>query len=77
MTTIFAQDSANQRMEGPEDSLGLWPGFDENLTQWKYRLVGFYPGWRMDMEWFRHNCAFNTLWVPGPVFSIRETRVWI
>jgi len=53
-TTIFAQDSAEQRMEGPEDSLGLWPGYSECLTQWKQRLAGFYPGVRMEFEWFRH-----------------------
>lgn len=37
-------------MEGPEDSLGLWPGYSECLTQWKERLAGFYPGVRMGVR---------------------------
>jgi len=73
-TTVFAQDSAEQRMEGPEDSLGLWPGYSECLTQWKYRLAGFYPGRKMEFEWFRHGRRCDTLWLPGNVSSIPHTR---
>lgn len=73
-TTVFAQDSAEQRMEGPEDSLGIFPGYQECLTQWKYRLAGFYPGKKMEFEWFRHNRQCATLWVPGNVSSIRHSR---
>jgi prepilin-type N-terminal cleavage/methylation domain-containing protein len=72
-TTIFAQDAAEQRMEGPEDSLGLWPGYTENLVQWKYRLAGLYPGRHMELEWFRHNGSCSTLWVAGHVTPIRRT----
>ena len=72
-TTIFAQDAAEQKMEGSDDSLGLFPGSSECLTQWKYDLQGLYPERRMEFEWFRHpNC--NTLWVPGNVSSIKYTK---
>ncbi len=73
-TTVFAQDSAEQRMEGPEDSLGIFPGYQECLTQWKYKLAGFYPGKRMESEWFRHNDQCATLWVAGHVTSVRRTK---
>ena len=72
-TTIFAQDAAESKMEGQDDSLGLFPGSSECLTQWKYDLAGLYPEEKMEFEWFRHpNC--NTLWVPGNVSSIRYTK---
>jgi prepilin-type N-terminal cleavage/methylation domain-containing protein len=70
-TTIFCQDSAEQRMEGGEDSLGLFPGFKEILTQWRYDLAGQYPGRKMEWEWYRHSRVCNTLWVPGNVSSIK------
>jgi prepilin-type N-terminal cleavage/methylation domain-containing protein len=73
-TTIFAQDAAEQRMEGEEDSLGLFPGYKENLTQWKYSLASLYPGKKMEFEWFRHNKRCNTLWVPGNVSSINYSK---
>jgi prepilin-type N-terminal cleavage/methylation domain-containing protein len=73
-TTIFAQDSAEQRTEGPEDTLGLWPGYQECLVQWKYKLSPLYPGRRMELEWFRHNRRCNTLWAPGNVSAIKETK---
>jgi prepilin-type N-terminal cleavage/methylation domain-containing protein len=72
-TTIFAQDAAEQRMEGPDDSLGLFPGQKEILTQWRYGLASLYAGVRMENEWYRHNRRCNTLWVPGNVSSIRFT----
>ena len=68
-TTIMVQDSAEQKMEGPSDSWGLWPGYSENLTQWKYDLASLYPGRKMDMEWFRHRRRGNALWVSGNVSS--------
>jgi hypothetical protein len=72
-TMVFAQDSAEQRMEGHDDSLGLFPGYSECLTQWKYRLAGLYPGVRMEFEWFRHNRQCSTLWFTGHVSPIRHT----
>jgi prepilin-type N-terminal cleavage/methylation domain-containing protein len=55
-TTVFCQDAAEQKMEGSSDSLGLFPGQTENLTQWVYGLAGLYPE-VLDMRegWFRHN----------------------
>lgn len=70
-TTVFAQDSAEQRMEGPDDSLGLWPGIGEILMQWRYDLAGLYPGVKMEFEWYRHNRMCCTLWVPGHVSGIK------
>jgi prepilin-type N-terminal cleavage/methylation domain-containing protein len=72
-TTIFAQDSAEQRFEGPEDTLGVFPGYDECLVQWKHKLAGYYPGRKMEFEWFRHGRRCATLWIPGNVSTIRHT----
>jgi prepilin-type N-terminal cleavage/methylation domain-containing protein/prepilin-type processing-associated H-X9-DG protein len=73
-TTVFAQDAAEQRMEGPEDSLGIFPGYDECLVQWKYKLAGYYPGRKMESEWFRHGRRCQTLWVGGHVSGIRQSK---
>jgi hypothetical protein len=71
---IFAQDAAEQRMDGADDTIALWPGKSENLTQWKYSLASLYPGTKFEYEWFRHNRRCNTLWVPGNVSGIRFTK---
>jgi hypothetical protein len=73
--TILAQDSAEQRMEGAEDSIGLWPGRSSILEQWRLGLADLYPGVKMEFEWYRHNRLCNTLWVPGHVTSIRFNGV--
>jgi hypothetical protein len=74
-TTIFCQDAAEQKMEGAGssggDTLGLFPGFKEILTQWRFDLAGQYPGRKMEWEWYRHSRVCNTLWVPGNVSSIK------
>jgi prepilin-type N-terminal cleavage/methylation domain-containing protein len=70
-TTILCQDAAEQRMEGPEDSLGLFPGQREILMQWKYSLASYYPGFKMEFEWYRHSQTCATLWVPGNVSRIK------
>lgn len=72
-TTIFAQDAAEQKMEGSGDTLGVWPGDTENLTQWKYSLAGLYPEQPMKNEWFRHSGICNTVWLDGRVTGIKET----
>ncbi len=74
VSTIFAQDAAEQRMEGPADSLGLFPGYNECLTQWKYDLASYYPGVKMENEWWRHNRRCNTIWVDGHVSVINYTQ---
>ena len=76
VTTIFAQDAAEQKMEGPADSLGLWPGFQQCLTQWKNDLAPLYPGYPMEREWFRHP-GCDTLWVDGHVSQIKYTKIGI
>ncbi len=73
-TTVFAQDAAEQRMDGSDDTLGLWPGQTECLTQWKYGLASLYPGKRMEMEWWRHNERCDTIWLPGNVSSIKYSK---
>lgn len=73
-TTIFAQDSAEQKMEGASDSLGLFPGQQECLTQWKYDLASLYPGKQMEFEWWRHNKRCDTIWLPGNVSSIKYSK---
>jgi prepilin-type N-terminal cleavage/methylation domain-containing protein len=73
VSTIFAQDSAEQRMEGEDDSLGLFPDRSEILTEWRFRLRSLYPEHDMSKEWYRHNNRSETLWVLGHVSSIRFT----
>lgn len=70
MTTIFCQDAAEQRMEGPTDSIGLFPGQSRILTQWVDLGAQYYNNYKFEWEWFRHNKRCNTLWVPGHVSAI-------
>lgn len=77
-TTIFCQDAAEQKMEGPSDSLGLFPGNSQILTQWIGQPPGsgglgksLYNGYRFEWEWYRHNKVCETLWVPGNVSGIK------
>ena len=83
-TTIFCQDAAEQKMEGAEDSCGLWPGQPNILTQWigspgpNSRPGGlsaqYYKYYPFQWEWYRHrNC--NTLWVGGHISGIRFTSL--
>lgn len=72
-TTVFAQDAAEQKMEGPADSLGLFPGRTECLFEWKVTYQVHYPERKMEYEWFRHpNC--NTLWMDGHATGIKYTK---
>jgi prepilin-type N-terminal cleavage/methylation domain-containing protein len=73
-TTIFANDSAEQKMEGAEDSLGIWPAYKECLVQWKYSLASLYPGRKMEFEWFRHSKIADVLWVPGNVSTFKHSK---
>ncbi len=73
-TTIFAQDAAEQKMEGADDSIGLFPGKSRILTQW----VGpgglgqtLYNNYDFTWEWYRHNKRCETLWIGGHVSLIR------
>ena len=69
-TTIFCQDAAEQRMEGEEDSTGLFPGYSEILVQWKYALAGLYPGFNWEWEWYRHSKKSQVLWLNGNVSRV-------
>ena len=79
--TIFCQDSAEQKMEGDDDSIGLFPGQSQILTQWigssapqTYGgLSSLYGGYHFEKEWYRHNNADQTIWVDGHVSRIRFT----
>jgi prepilin-type N-terminal cleavage/methylation domain-containing protein/prepilin-type processing-associated H-X9-DG protein len=71
VSMIMAQDSAEQRMEGGDDSIGLFPGKTEILTQWRYSLASLYPGVDFTWEWYRHNRRCATLWLDGHVSQIK------
>ncbi len=75
---IFCQDAAESKMEGPEDSIGLFPGATQILTQWIGQppyggLSTYYGGHHFDMEWYRHSKGCQTVWVEGHVSRIRFT----
>jgi prepilin-type N-terminal cleavage/methylation domain-containing protein len=79
-TTIFCQDSAEHKMEGPDDSIGLFPGRNQILAQWIGQppnsgglAIAHYQNYPFQWEWYRHNRTCMTLWVPGHVSGIRFT----
>ncbi len=73
-STIFCQDGAEQKMEGADDSIGLFPGKTEILTQWRFGLEPpLYGNYHFEWEWYRHNRKCNTLWVDAHVSGIRFT----
>jgi hypothetical protein len=81
-TTIFCQDAAEQKMEGPDDSIGLFPGETQILTQWIGQPPGsgglgatLYNKYNFLWEWYRHNERCETVWVPGNVSAIRYKGV--
>ncbi|HEY9173198.1 MAG TPA: type II secretion system protein [Verrucomicrobiae bacterium] len=75
---IFCQDAAEQKMEGPDDSIGLFPGKSQILTQWIGQppyggLAGLYNGYKFDYEWYRHRKGCQTAWVDGHASRIKFT----
>ncbi len=82
---IFCQDSAEQKMEGGDDSIGLFPGYNQILTQWigssapqTYGgLATLYGGYHFDQEWYRHNKTDQTFWVDGHASKIKFTSLKI
>jgi prepilin-type N-terminal cleavage/methylation domain-containing protein/prepilin-type processing-associated H-X9-DG protein len=71
VSMVMVQDAAEQQMEGPDDSLGLFPGSSEILTQWVYDLAPLYGNHKFEKEWYRHRNKCNTLMVDGHVVRIR------
>jgi prepilin-type N-terminal cleavage/methylation domain-containing protein len=73
-STILCQDATEQRMEGNDDSLGLFPGETEILTQWDRNsyLQTLYPGVDLLSGWWRHDTECNTVWVPGNISKIKK-----
>ncbi len=72
-TTIFCQDSAEQKCSGETDTLGLFPGQTTILNNWgpDGRYQPFYPGVDLTQGWWRHDRACLTLWVQGNVSRIK------
>ncbi len=70
-TTIFCQDGAEQKSEGTDDTLAVWPGGGPSLEQWKVDLAPLYPGVDLTLGWWRHNKGCNTVWVGGNVSKIK------
>jgi len=66
-TTIFCQDSFEALMDGPDDSLGLFPGYSQILTKWKpgSAYADFYGDADLTMGWWRHNPGCVILWTTG------------
>ncbi len=76
--TIFVQDSAEQKNEGESDTIGLFPGQTQILTQWIGQppyggLSALYAGYHFDQEWYRHNRGCQTIWVDGHASRIKFT----
>jgi prepilin-type N-terminal cleavage/methylation domain-containing protein len=71
-TTIFCQDSFEPLMEGPDDSLGLFPGNTQILSKWSpgSAYAAFYPGVDLTMGWWRHNRGCMILWTTGSASRI-------
>ena len=73
-STIFCQDSTEQKNEGTDDTLGLFPGYSTILDQWgpEGPLQPLYPGVDLISGWWRHSSSCVTLWVPGNVSRIKK-----
>jgi prepilin-type N-terminal cleavage/methylation domain-containing protein len=75
---IFCQDAAEQKMDGADDTIGLFPGKTQILTQWIGQppyggLSTLYGGYHFDNEWYRHSKGCQTSWVEGHVSKIKFT----
>lgn len=75
---ILVQDAAEQRSEGEDDTLGLFPGSTQILTQWIGQppyggLSSLYNGYHFENEWYRHNKGDQTVWVDQHVSKIKWT----
>jgi prepilin-type N-terminal cleavage/methylation domain-containing protein/prepilin-type processing-associated H-X9-DG protein len=74
---IFAQDAAEQKMDGSDDTIALFPGSTSILSQWVGTppplsgLATLYGGYDFTWEWYRHNKQCQTSWVDGHVSNIK------
>ena len=70
--TLFTQDAAEQKMDGPPSDMNARrPGDAEILTQWRFGLAALYPDWETWKEWYRHALNGNMLMLDGHVESYR------
>jgi prepilin-type N-terminal cleavage/methylation domain-containing protein len=76
-STIFCGDTAEQNMEGPDDSLSRFGSAATILSQW----IGsppstgglsksLYNGYHFEWEWYRHNKKSQVVWLGGNVSLI-------
>lgn len=81
-TMIVTQDAVEARMEGADDSIGLFPSRSRILAQWigsnaptNYSgLSGQnYGGYPFEWEFYRHDKRCNTLWLSGNVTKVPFT----
>jgi len=72
---ILFQDAAEQKMEGASDSIGLFPGNSEILTQWKGLAAGYYNNYPFQWEWYRHRRKCVTTFVDGHTSRLRFTSM--
>jgi prepilin-type N-terminal cleavage/methylation domain-containing protein len=74
VSTIFCQDAAEQMSEGPDDTLGLFPGSGVILSQWAQGggLSVLYGGADLTYGWWRHSKGCQTLWLGGNVSTIKK-----
>jgi prepilin-type N-terminal cleavage/methylation domain-containing protein/prepilin-type processing-associated H-X9-DG protein len=72
-STILCQDAAEQKPEGGDDTLGLFPGYRTILNQWAPDggLQPLYRGVDLLNGWWRHTRGCNTLWMGGHVSRIK------
>lgn len=79
VSTIMVQDAAEQKMEGEDDSIGLFPGASRILNQWvgPGSLSGLYNNHPFDREWYRHAGKCNTLFADSHVARIRFTGLGV
>ena len=76
-STIFCQDGAEQKSEGAEDCLGMFPGAREVLDSWKANTgwaAQYGVGVDMRNGWWRHSRGCNTVWVTGNVSKIKYVK---
>ena len=73
--TILVQDSVEQRMEGENDSIGLFPGSTKILSEWSpgASWPALYGNYHFENEYYRHSKRNQTVWVEGHVSKIRFT----